>query len=91
MAATGGNADAERKIGIRVLGHDFFQALVIDLVDTLESHRYKKLTVAARVVMSISISLPSSSFLGFAATTVALVAAEAEKLWRCCTCLLLIG
>ena len=41
-------------------------------------------TVAARAVISISISLPSSSFLGFAVTTVACRVGEAENVRHCC-------
>ena len=40
-------------------------------------------TFAARAVISMSISLPSSSFRGFAVTTVALAVGETENMRRC--------
>lgn len=83
MAAARGDVNSKGKLRICIFSHDFLKTLV-GIQHAVPLHESRGRTVAARAVISINISFPSSSFLGFAVTTVACRVGEVENARHCC-------
>jgi hypothetical protein len=80
MAAATFDLDSQSEVGVRFLGHYFFQALWVYLSGFCEAETWKEgRTFEARGVISMVISFPLSSFLGLKMALVVWCTAEHEK------------
>ena len=84
MAAARLDSNPQGELRVGIVGHDFLETLTIYQYLGLSNKVVMVLTVAAREVMSISISFPSSSFRGLIVTATAFGVGDEEKLRFSC-------